>query len=134
MSYLIYISSKQPTGSQIQEFKVKSSKDQQTTLLRSFGQILRFLTSLRDRQPFSFKNCFTFFFRQLGAGICSLLISAFPSRRSEWWRLNENQCLRRDRFQSLIGLHSVVFDFNRFDKSLHQSASLYWRQDQSDQK
>ena len=25
------------------------------------------LTSLRDRQPFSFRNCFTFFFRQLGA-------------------------------------------------------------------
>ena len=26
------------------------------------------LTSLRERQPFSFRNCFIFFFRQLGAG------------------------------------------------------------------
>ena len=44
------------------------------------------LTSLRDRQPFSFRNCFTFFFRQLGAETLTLTTFwTFPVTFSYIW-------------------------------------------------
>ena len=58
--------SQQPVRFNIPIFSDKINKSS------SLADVL-FLTSLRDRQPFSFRNCFTFFFRQLGAERCILL-------------------------------------------------------------